>query len=51
MTNTQRSLAEEALSIGWFILATQMHMPWIQNTCAVMGGLCMITAIVYALKE
>jgi hypothetical protein len=49
MTNTVRSLTEEGLGIGWFILATQTT-GWIQNICIFQGIISIICAIYFALQ-
>jgi len=49
MSNTVRSLAEEGIALGWFVLATQTD-GWIQNICIFQGIASTICSIYFALK-
>jgi len=49
MTNTVRSLTEEGLAIGWFILATQTT-GLIRNICIFQGMTSTICSIYFALR-
>ncbi len=48
MTPEVRSLTEEALGIGWFILATQTN-GWIQKICIFNAFVSIIASFYYAL--